>query len=247
MKKLFTLFIGILIAFSMNAQDLSLNEILENYYEVCGMDELAGLESVIMEGKTSNQGMENTFTITILNPGRYRLDVPIQGQNMVQAFNHGSAWMVAPWTGSLDPKDLSDDEIKRMEKQADLTGDLYNWKEKGNKLELLGKEDFEGSDVYKIKCVDKNEDVTTYFMDAENFVILKEESTVTMRGEEMKTQSTLSDYKEVGNMVLPHSVSTSYQGQVVSQIMITEYVLNPQVDVSIFEKPATGSVAGEEK
>ena len=247
MKKLFTLFIGILIAFSMNAQDLSLNEILENYYEVCGMDELAGLESVIMEGKTSNQGMENTFTITILNPGRYRLDVPIQGQNMVQVFNNGSAWMVAPWTGSLDPKDLSDDEIKRMEKQADLTGDLYNWKEKGNKLELLGKEDFEGSDVYKIKCVDKNEDVTTYFMDAENFVILKEESTVTMRSEEMKTQSTLSDYKEVGSMVLPHSVSTSYQGQVVSQIMITEYVLNPQVDVSIFEKPATASVAGEEK
>ena len=247
MKKLATLLIGIFLAFSVNAQDLSLNDILENYYEVTGMDELAGLETVIMKGKSSNQGMENTFTITIMKPSKFRLDVPIQGQNMVQVYNNGSAWLVAPWTGSLDPKDLPDDETKRLEKQSDLTGDLYNWKEKGNKLELVGKEDFEGSDVYKIKCVDKNEDVTMYFIDAENFVVLKEESTITMRGEEMKTESTLSDYKEVSKMVLPHAISTSYQGQVVSQIMVDEYILNPKIDASLFEKPAPKSVTGEEK
>ena len=247
MKNLSILFIGLILSFSVSAQDLSLNEILENYYEVTGLEEMAGLKTMMLKGKSVNQGMENNFTMTMMMPGNYRLDIPIQGQNMVQVYSAGEAWMIAPWTGSLDPKDISGDQLKQMEKQADPTGELYNWKEKGNKVELIGKEDFEGSDVYKLKCIDKHEDETVYFIDVENFVILKEESMTTMRGEEIKSVTTLSDYKPVSEMMMPHSYAVSYQGQVVSQILVDEVILNPDVDASLFDRPVTAAVTDDIK
>lgn len=245
MKKLATLLIGLIFTFSMNAQDLSLEEILENYYEVTGLEEMASLKTIMLKGKSVNQGVENNYTMTLMMPDKYRLEVPIQGQTMIQVYNNGDAWMIAPWTGSLDPKDISGDELKQMEKQSDLTGELYNWKEKGNKVELIGKEDFEGSDVYKIKCIDKHDDETIYFIDAENFVILKEESTATMRGEEIKTETASSDYKPVSGMMLAHSFTVSYQGQVVSQILVDEFLLNPEIDASIFDRPVPVNVTDD--
>lgn len=238
MKTITSLFIAILLSITANAQDLNLNEVLDNYYEVMGIEELDKVSTVIFKGKSVSQGMENEFTMTYLRPDKYRLDVPIQGQNMVQVFNNGEAWMIAPWTGSLETKDITGDQLKGMAKQADLTGELYNWKKKGNKVDLVGKEDFEGSEVYKIKCINKNEDETIYFIDAENFVILKEESTTTMRGEEVKSETFSSDYKPAGDFIMAYNFSVSYGGQVVSQILIDEVIIDPEVDAGIFDKPA---------
>ena len=244
MKKITILLVGILFTFSINAQDLSLEEILDNYYEVMGLENLNKYKTIILKGKSVNQGMENEFTMTMMRPDKYRLDVPIQGQNMVQVYNGGEAWMIAPWTGTLDPKDITGDQLKRMEKQTDLTGELYNWKEKGSKVELLGSEDFEGSPVYKVKCIDKNEDETVYFIDAENFVPLKEESIVSMRGEEVKTETFNSDYKPVEDFMMSHSMSVSYNGEIITQILIEEVTTNPKVDKNIFTRPASTSTEG---
>ncbi len=238
MKKLIYLFVGMLFSFTLSAQDLSLDEILNNYYEIMGLDKLAKVKGIEIKGKSFNQGMEYDFTMITVPPGRYRLEVPIQGQTMVQVYDQGEAWVIAPWTGTLAPKDITGDQLKQMEKQADITGELYNWKEKGSKVELLGKEDMEGSDVYKIKLTDKNGDETIYYIDAENFVILKTENTITMRGEPVKTESSISDYKPVEEgIIMAYSHTDSYNGQVVNTLTIDTVILNPEVDLSIFEKP----------
>ena len=160
---------------------------------------------------------------------------------MVQVYSNGEAWMIAPWTGSLEAKDITGDQLKGMEKQADITGELYKWKDKGYKVELVGKDEFEGTEVYKIKSIDKNEDETMYFVDAENFVILKEETTATMRGEEVTTETVSSDFKPVGDFMMAHSFSVNYAGQVVSQILIEEVIIDPEVDASLFNKPVTSA------
>jgi len=238
MKKLIYLLGGILFSFSLSAQDLSLDEILNNYYDVMGLNKLAKVKSMEIKGKSFNQGMEYNFTIINVVPKRSRLEVLVQGQTMVQVYNQGEAWMIAPWTGTLAPKDITGDQLKQMEKQTDITGELYNWKEKGSTVELLGKDDLEGSEVYKIKLTDKNGDETIYYIDAENFVILKTENTITMRGEPVKTESTSSDYKPVEEgIIMAYSHTDSYNGQVVNTMTIDTVMLNPDVDLSIFDKP----------
>jgi len=67
MKKLNLLIATLLISFfSVNAQDLTMDEVLANYYEVMGTDKLHDINTVVMAGKSVNQGMETPFIPIIL-------------------------------------------------------------------------------------------------------------------------------------------------------------------------------------
>lgn len=246
MKKLTILLLGVLISFSTTAQNL--NEILQSHYDVMGYDQMKEINSMVFTGKTVSQGMENEYTMTMLRPDRYRLEVPIQGQLMIQVYNQGVAWYIAPWTGSLDPQDMAGDQLKSMKKQSDMEGPLYNYKEKGSKVELVGTDDMEGSEVYKIKLIDEFEDETIYYMDAENFVVLKEESKTNMRGEEVTSETYYSNFKPIGDteMIMAHSFEVRMGGQVMSTILVENIEIDPEIDLTIFDKPAPAEPPKEE-
>lgn len=245
MKKITLLLLGIVLTISISAQDL--NEILQAHYEVMGYDQMTEINTLVFTGKSNSMGMENPYTMTMKRPDQYKLVVPIQGQKMIQVYNKGEAWYVAPWTGSLDPQDMTGDQLKQMKKQADFEGPLYNYADKGNKVELVGTEDMEGSEVYKIKLIDEFEDETTYFLDAENLVVLKEESKTNMRGEDVKSETYYSDFKPVGDteMIMPYAFEVRINGQVMSRIEVETVELNPEVDVTIFDRPAPSAPAKE--
>ena len=240
MKKISTLLMAILFAGLTFAQDLSLDEVLNNYYEVMGLEKYKDVQNIVIQGKSMNMGMENPFTIYNKRPDMYRLEVPIQGQTMIQVYTNGAGWVVAPWSGSLEPQDIPDEQIKSMKRQADMEGSLYKYKEKGYTAELIGKEDMEGSQVYKVKLTYEDGDNETYFIDAENFVVLKQESTTNMRGQEVKAETYFSDFKPVGDMeiIMPWSFQVKMNGQVAQSVVIEDVKFNQEMDSKIFDKPA---------
>lgn len=246
MKKITMLVLTVLIGLSITAQNL--DEILQSHYDVMGYDQMKEINSIVFTGKTVSQGMENEYTMTMLRPNRYHLEVPIQGQKMIQVYNDGAAWYIAPWTGSLDPQDMAGDQLKSMKKQSDIEGPLYDYEKKGNKVELLGTDDMEGSEVYKIKLTDEFSDETIYFMDAENFVVLKEESITDMRGDKVKSETYYSNFKPFGDaeMIMAYSFEVRMNGQVMSTILVENVEINPEVDLTIFDKPAPSAPAKEE-
>jgi len=108
-------------------------------------------------------------------------------------------------------------------------------------LELIGKEDMEGSDVYNLKLVDADGDVTNYYIDAENFVILKSKTKMTMRGQEVTSETFFSNYQDDGGFVVAHSIETKSNGQTGQTMEITDIKYNEPVDDSLFKKPAVKS------
>ena len=70
---------------------------------------------------------------------------------------------------------MSADDKKDIEENADIDGPLVDYKSKGNKVELLGKDKLEGTDAYKLKATLKNGDVMTIYLDADSFLEIKEE------------------------------------------------------------------------
>ncbi len=238
MKRLNLLIVIVLISFlSLNAQDLTMDEVLANYYDVMGFDKLKDVKNVVMKGKSVNQGMETPFMITTVRPDKFRLEVEIQGQKMLQVYNEGIGWYVAPWTGSLDAQDLPAEQLKSMKRQADIEGPLYNYKEKGHTAEFLGKDDLDGSEIYKVKLTFDDGDAATYFIDAENFVVLKEESIVNMRGQEVKNEVIYSDFKPIDDMIMPFSFQIMMNGQVGQTINLETVEFDNNVDMKIFDKP----------
>jgi outer membrane lipoprotein-sorting protein len=229
-------------SFSGMTQEMNLDEVLAKYYQAIGINAVKEWKTLTMTGKSSAQGMEFPITIIMKRPGKMRLEVEIQGNKMLTVFDGQTGWSVAPWSGSSDPQDMTADEVKGMKEQADFEGALFNWKEKGHKVELIGKEDMEGTPVYKVKVVREDENIETYFIDAENFVPLKVASITKIQGNETESESYPSNYKEVNGAMMPFAIENKFKGQgdqsVSQHVLIDKYEINKEVADSLFVRPA---------
>ena len=239
MKTKLVFFIATFLMGSMvcKAQEPKLDDILSSYYKAIGIEKMKDWQTFTISGKTIAQGMEFPIKIYMKRPGKIRVEAEIQGSKMIQSFDGTTGWSVVPWSGSSVPQDMSADEIKGIKTQADLEGTLYNWKEKGHKAELIGKEDFEGSTVYKIKLTRADGDIETYFMDAENYVPLKVTTITKIQGNETEGDGYFSNYKEVEGVLMAKTITNKFKGQTVSQIELDKTEINVPISDSLFMKP----------
>lgn len=244
MKKFISALI-ILTTLVAGVQSQDLSEILKTHFKTIGQEKLTTINTMKSTGKTIAQGMELDFVIYTQRPGKFRLEVDIQGAKMIQAFDGEKGWMVAPWTGSTDPIEISGVQLKNLKLQSDIDGMLYDYEKKELSTELIGKEDMEGTPVFKIKQTDKDGDIYYQFIDAENYVLLKTSSIIKMGESKIESETYYSNYKEFEGMVMAYSFESKTNGQVMSQINISAVELNPEIDPTIFTMPPKQEVPTE--
>jgi hypothetical protein len=220
-----------------NAQEMNLDNVLDAYYKATGVGKMKDWTTLTAKGKTIAGGMEFPFTMTMKRPSKLRVEAEVQGNKMIQSFDGQQGWSIVPWLGTSAPQDMTADDIKTMKDQSDMEGALYNWKEKGHQAELLGKEDMEGSPAYKIKLTKANGDIDTYFIDAENFILLKTSSKIKVQGNETESESLFTNYRDINGVLMAGTVTTKIKDQTVSQIVIDSTEINLAVSDSIFMKP----------
>jgi hypothetical protein len=231
----------LLIAFApVNAQDV--DEILENYFEnTGGIDNWNNLESVKFIGSVSAQGMTIPIEMYQTKDGKQLLKISIQGQEMTQfSFDGETMWTTNFMT--MQPEKSDAEATENMMKQAgNFPSPFLNYKEKGYSVELMGTETMEGTETYKVKLTQlpimadgvETPNITTYYFEAENFVPIATEAEAMvgpMKGQ--KFTDTMSDYQEVDGLFFPFAMTMGGQ-----PVTITEIVLNPEIDESMFAFP----------
>ena len=118
----------------------------------------------------------------------------------------------------------------------DIGSDLFNYKAKGSKIELAGRETVEGVNTYKLKLENKDGKITSYFIDPSTHYIIKQESTNNVNGENVTAVSTFSNYKKTDiGLVVPHTTITK-QGFEMT-ITLNKVEFNKEIDPKIFEMP----------
>jgi hypothetical protein len=237
-KTLCLLFVIFLLgSITCRAQEAKLDDILSSYYKAVGLEKMKDWQTVTGSGKTLAGGQEFPFKMMVKKPDKIRVEAEVQGNKMIQAFDGTNGWSVTPWSGSSEPQDMTKDDIKGMKNQADQEGVLYDWQKKGHKLEFLGKEDLEGSSVYKIKVTRADGDIETYFIDAETYLPLKVGNVVKIQGNEIESETYLSNYRDVNGVLIAMTFISKYKGQTVSQVEMEKYEINLPVSDSLFVKP----------
>jgi len=214
-----------------------------------GMDKIKSVRTVRSNGTMSmGGGMEAPGTMIQKRPDMARLEFTIQGLTAVQAYDGKQAWQIMPFMGKKDPELMSADDKKEMEEMADIDGPLVDYKSKGHKVELLGKDKVEGTDAYKLKITLKNGDVITDYLDADSFLEIKQETKRMVRGAEREIESSLGDYKEVNGLMFPFAMENGIKGgQEKEKLTISKIELNVPVDDSIFKMPAPAPPAKTEE
>src|SRR5260221_8183661 len=238
-KTLLLLALGLLLAPVVQAQ--TVDEILAKHYDAMGgLEKLKALNTMRITGSMSmGQGMEAPIVVERKRPGKRRVEFTVQGMTGVQAFDGEKAWSLMPFMGKKDPELSSDEDNKNELDDADFDGGLVDWKAKGHNVELVGKESVDGADAYKLKLTKKSGKVEYHYLDAETYLLVKEEGTVKRRGTEMEGESTFSDYKDVQGYMMPFATEQGVKGMPQRQKMtISKIELNVPIDDSRFALPS---------
>lgn len=241
MKK--TLFLMSLVLFCFislqsTAQDVKVDDIIQNYLKnTGGAENWKKLKSIKMKGKMSMQNMEFPVVLYRMPEKKQRVEIDIQGKQIVQAYDGTDAWMINPMMGSTEPQRMPDEMAGEMKEEV-FEDVLIDYKKKGHQAELIGKETIEGAETYKVKFTEKDGDVRYYFFETENFVpIMLRTSIKSGPAKGMNAETYMSDYQEVEGFVIPHYLEVRQNGQVGQKITLETVTFNEQLDPALFAFP----------
>jgi outer membrane lipoprotein-sorting protein len=232
---LFLVFLGIVNAVS--AQNL--DEIISKHIAAMGgAEKLSKLSSMRITAEMDIMNMKVPITTTIVQNKGFRSETVIQGMTIVQAINGTSGWAINPISGQTKAVALPEEAVKSMISETDLTG-LYNYKEKGYTLALEGEEDLAGAKVYKVTMTLKNGIRRINYISKDTFYILKIIVQTSINGQEIKSENTQSDFRQVDGIYYPFNseVTTSAMPGATMAIRINTLEVNPKIDESIFAMP----------
>ena len=203
-----TLFTTLALSLAGSAAAASLDDVLEcNYETMGGIDNIKAVESARMTGTMTMGPMQAPFMIEFQQPDRVRLEFEVQGMTAVQAYDGETGWAIMPFMGKTTPEKMADDQLKSVQEMAEWEGPLVDWESKGHSVELVGTEDIEGTEAYAVKVIRAgSEDVATYYLDTEYCLPFLTKGMRDIQGNEMAFSQTIGDYKEVGDIVMAHSM-----------------------------------------
>jgi hypothetical protein len=178
------------------------------------------------------------FVMELKRPRATRVELVFQGKTAVQVYDGKTGWKVRPYLGRRDVEPYTDEELKLAAQQAELDGPLIDYAAKGNKVELVGTEQFEGREAYKLKVTSAAGTVRTVLVDAESSLEVRVDGTRKLDGKERQVWTTLRDYKVVDGLLIPHTLETTVEGVPGSEKILVEKVsVNPEVADARFFKP----------
>ena len=236
MQHLKPLLLAVIAIFSfsfINAQ--SADDIINKYIDaIGGKDSLAKVSSLHMQTTVQVMGNDNPGETTVLNGRGYRSESEFNGQKFIQAYNSNGGWSINPMAGG-SAEAMQDAQYKSGKDNVYVGGSLYNYAvNHAGKAELGGKE---GND-YKIVYTSADSVVTTFYIDANSYLITKMIRSGEMQGQQVDITFMLSDYKKVdGGILLPFTLNLDFGGNFSMTSSVKTVDVNKPVDPGIFEMP----------
>jgi outer membrane lipoprotein-sorting protein len=205
-----------------------------------GVDKLKAVQSERITGRISfSRGVEGAFVVELKRPMKVHVEISLDGQQIIRVYDgKSSGWMINPFAENKEIQPLSSEELKNIADESDFDGPLVDYKTKGNRIELAGKENLDDKPVYRLKLTNKNGDIRFYFIDASSFLLLKWEGIRKTGEQELPWESFFSDFREVQGLKYPFRIDQGSPGTEIKQTLTTEKMeINPQIDDSHFAKP----------
>ncbi|MBK8502557.1 MAG: hypothetical protein IPL46_10265 [Saprospiraceae bacterium] len=248
MKKVLTAIIAVFLIAVVPTDAQTVDEIISNYLEnTGGKDAWKSLNSMKMSGTSSMQGMEFPITIYSKRPNYEKLEVEVQGMQIVEAYDGTTAWSINPFQGNTTAT-KADEEMNKEAAKKTFEDELLDYAAKGHQVERLDDAEIEGAQTFQLKLTKKTGDEQIYYFDQENFVpimIRVFANAGPMKGAAIETY--LSDYEEVQELMIPHSIMQKVNGQTFMQATMKSIELNPEIDDQIFAFPAVPESTEEKK
>lgn len=230
--------------------DARTEELVSKVIEAQGrIEKLRALKTAVMTGRVTVQGaLEGRCTLQLSRPKSFRVESTVQGFTIVQGFDGKSstAWVQNPLIGVLEPKKAGKNESKQLAVQAEIfDSELVDYKQKGNKVQLLGKESvetitngvIEGVTFYKLKITKKNNETVLVHVDASTYLPIKHIATVPGSEGNVEMTTVQRTYKDVDGVKIPFAIEQTLGEKPFIKMIFEDAKLNQPLDESLFALP----------
>ena len=248
LSRIIAVLAGALSAASALAASLGADEVIANCVRARGGKEhLAAIASLERRGRLIVPGFNGQLDVRDLKTrsGEYRQEVTLQGMTQVQAYDGHQAWQVQPFQGRKDPSLMSADEAKGLALAADLELPFVDYRRKGHTVEYLGLEDIDGTPAHKLRVALKSGNESTYWIDPDSWMVIRELDRQTVRGAEQVTETDYGEYEEVAGVYVPMSEAQGPKDSDAAQkqkIVYEKALANVNPTAAEFALPATPTV-----
>ena len=213
----------------------NLDEIVKKHIEaIGGKENWAKVKSLKMESSMKANGAEIKVTIYQVDKKAMRQNIALMGMEGYSILTNTEGWSYMPFQGQTKPEAMTADDVKKAQDGLNLQDDFITYKELNKKLELIGKDDVDGTECFKLKMIDKDATETTYYIDPSNYYVIKETNKMMVNGKEMENSTMFSNYKKLPEgIVYPYNIGGGW-----GETEITNLTINPTLEESLF-KPST--------
>lgn len=234
MKKIFSVIIALLFI-SFNAFSQTVDEIVNKHIEAMGgKEKLLQLKTMVTEGSLSVQGTDIPIKISQEHNKGQRVEMTVMGMSGYIINTPTEGWQFFPFQGQAAPEAMSPEAVKESVDFLDIQNNLLDYKQKGHQVEYVGKEDFEGTECFKLKVVFKGGAEANMYIDPSTYYVIKQETKTKSTGQEVVQDQTFSNFKKQDGYVFPFSLTGVGPGGVVT---ITKIEVNKPLDGSLFKVP----------
>ncbi|MBN8667030.1 MAG: hypothetical protein J0M30_05950 [Chitinophagales bacterium] len=230
---LITLFLGLSsLTFAQTA-----DEVINKHVEaIGGADAWRKVTSLRQEGSMTVQGTDVQLVLTVVKDKGSRQDISITAMGMsgYQIITPTEGWNYMPFNGMMAPEAMTADELTKSQDDLDPAGPLLDYQAKGHKVELLGKEDVEGVECFKIKVDTKNGSTQTFYLDPSTYYIIRVVSKQDVNGQEVEVPTGFANYEKLPEgIVIAKSITLPF-----GEMTITNVDVNKPIEDSVFKKPS---------
>lgn len=229
---------ALLAAAAAAASDLS--EILEqNSAARGGYATWQAVRAARLSGSmTVNDEATAPVVMEFKRPNKVRVEFQLEGLTGIQAFDGEHGWVQMPFAGQPDPRPMTAAELEEVTATADFDGPLVDYQAKGYRLEWVGTTRVDGRDAHQLRLTHSGGAVIDVYLDPETHLERRQSLTVTRQGRPITVHTTLADYREVGGLVLPHTLAIGFEGLPLRQVLTIDTVeLDPEIPDGRFKLP----------
>jgi len=126
---------------------------------------------------------------------------------------------------------MTADDVKNAQEDLELQDKFINYQELGRKLDYYGTDDIDGTECFKLKMTDKNGHETTFYIDPDNYQIIKQVKKLVANGQEMEIPTFYSNFTSLTEGIVVPMINSNDWGATET----TKIEINPVVEDSIFK------------
>ncbi|MCF8374667.1 MAG: hypothetical protein K9H64_23815 [Bacteroidales bacterium] len=232
--------IGLILTFSLSGLMLNgqtVDEIIKKHIEAHGgMKNWDAVQSMKITGNFTSFSETNPFTEIKSRPGNYYASYHLGQHKVVDGKIGDLIWKIDPWFDMSFPRKATEVEANVIIQKAEFCTPFLNYKERGFKVELKGKEVVDGIECFKLELTRDNGQQETWFLNTKTYLEYMSKSMWSDFAEPAPAESIYEDFRKVGEVLTPFHIERVFSIRYrVTEIEKVE--LNGKIDPGIFRLP----------